>query len=293
MRFSIVIPTRDRASLLNRCLTAIGELDFPRGDFEVLVIDDGSRTEPIEIVERHASQINLRYYHRNSQGPARTRNWGLHCAQGEYVVFIDDDCAPQASWLSEFNRAFENRPAAGLGGKVIPALGSSAFGRASQMLITFLYDDLPRHNPPLAFFCSNNLAFPRQVLIDMGGFDESFKMPAAEDRELCTRWNASNELLHVCGAVVEHRQILNLWSFLIQHFRYGSGAAHFWSKWRVLGRPDVSWQAVQFYLRMLAYPFVEETWFRAVLLSLLLLLSQISNLTGYFFGRLRSRNTTG
>jgi glycosyltransferase involved in cell wall biosynthesis len=283
MRFSIIIPTHNRPALLDRCLTAIGALHYPRAGFEVLVVDDGSDPPPDDIIARHASLLPLRYYRHGNRGPARTRNYALHRAQGEYVVFTDDDCAPREDWLTAFDRAFTDHPAAGLGGRIVDAPDNGIYGIASQLLVTFLYDADTSAGKP-KFFCSNNLAFGRQRLLETGGFEEAYPLAAAEDRDICARWLLQHGELHfVQAAVVEHRQDLNLTSFCAQQFRYGRGAFQFWSRRRAEGHSANRLESWRW--RMFLFPFSRASFPRALSLSALLALSQLACAAGYLAER--------
>jgi hypothetical protein len=157
------------------------------------------------------------------------------------------------------------------------------------MLITFLYghDETPVLLP--RFFCSNNLAFPRQPLLDLGGFDENFPLAAGEDREICDRWMALTELHFVDSAVVRHRQDLDLLSFCAQHYRYGRGAVHFWASHQARGHAGVRIASWRFYQKMLAFPFSQERPTRATRILLLLILSQAANAAGYIVERWKQR----
>lgn len=282
MRFSIVIPTRNRPVHLDRCLSAIALLNYPRTGFEVLIVDDGSDPPPDDIVARHASVLPLRYCHHDGKGPAGARNRGLREARGDYVVFTDDDCGPQVEWLDAFDRAFRETPGAGLGGSIVGAPGNGIYGAVSQLLITFLYT-YAEATGRLRFFCTNNIAFPRQALLDRtGGFDEAFPLAAAEDRDLCARWLLRGELRFVRAAVVQHRQDLTLLSFCAQHFRYGRGAFRFWSRRRAEGGAEHRLESWRFYGQMLAFPFSRASAPRALAMSGLLALSQLVCATGYF-----------
>jgi glycosyltransferase involved in cell wall biosynthesis len=287
MRFSIIVPTRDRLATLDRCLHAIQHLDLPSEEFEVLVVDDGSVPPPDALFARYANSLPLRTFRTRGLGPARARNLALQNARGDYAVFTDDDCAPQPHWLRAYQQAFEQTPGAGLGGRIVDAPENSLFGRASQALVAFLYEYFEASHP-LSFFCSNNLAFPRDRLLELGGFAESFPLPAAEDRDLCARWKQQSEIRFVPGAVVVHRQSLTLWTFCRQQYRYGKGALQFWRNRRSEGGPGNRLERWQFYFAMLRYPFRNERLLRALAISLLLVVSQAATALGYLRERLRS-----
>jgi glycosyltransferase involved in cell wall biosynthesis len=292
-RFSIVIPTRNRGAQLDRCLAALGALEYARTEFEVLVVDDGSEPAVGEAAGRHAGSLALRCLRTEGVGPAAARNLGVRSAQGEYVAFTDDDCRPDAQWLRAFDAAIEGTAAErrawmGLGGRIVDAPENGVCERASQMLVSFLYE-YNRSWGELRFFCSNNLVFPRQALLAMGGFDESFPLAAAEDRYICARWLRQGELVYVPEAVVEHRQQLGLRGFVRQQFRYGRGAQQFWRRRRAEGGTGNRLEPGKFYGGLLRYPFGKVRWLEAVAASLLLATSQAAVALGYYWEGFRTR----
>jgi glycosyltransferase involved in cell wall biosynthesis len=284
MRFTIIIPTRNRPRRLDRCLESIAALDTPKTAFDVIVVDDGSEPPPTEVLARHAALLPLQSLRREGNGPAAARNAALRIAQGDYVVFTDDDCAPLPGWLSAFEQAARQHPAAALGGRIVDAPENGLFGRASQLLVSFLYEYAEATTGP-AFFCSNNLAFPRQMLVDLGGFDESFPLPAAEDRDICARWLRHGELCFVPDAVIEHRQDLSFRTFWRQQYRYGQGAFHYWQRRQDEGLAGNRLESWRFYSRMLSYPFGRMPLPAAMASSCLLALSQCAVAAGYFLER--------
>jgi cellulose synthase/poly-beta-1,6-N-acetylglucosamine synthase-like glycosyltransferase len=286
LRFSIVVPTRNRAAPLEKCLIALGALEYERDGYEVLVVDDGSEPPMDGVVARHGGALRVRCLRAEGGGPAAARNMALRVAEGEYVAFTDDDCRPAAGWLRAFDRAIAGlgegeRVRTGFGGRIVDSPENAIYGRASQMLVSFLYDYNERADG-LRFFCSNNLVFPRQALLAMGGFDESFPLAAAEDRYICARWLRDGELRFVPEAVVEHRQMLGFRGFVRQQFRYGRGACQFWRRRMTDERAKNRLLPGEFYARMLAYPFGRVAWPEAVATSLLLALSQAAVAAGYY-----------
>jgi glycosyltransferase involved in cell wall biosynthesis len=89
-RISVVIPTFNRAGDIGRCLDSLITQTY--GDFEVLVVDDGSTDGTVEVVRRYEDRLNLTYHwQENFGGPARARNLGVGLARGDYVAFLDSD----------------------------------------------------------------------------------------------------------------------------------------------------------------------------------------------------------
>lgn len=90
MKFSVIIPTYNRADLLERCLESLAAQTYR--DFEVLVCDDGSVDNSAEVAERYKDRLNIQYiWNENWGGPARPRNIGIAASKGEWICFLDSD----------------------------------------------------------------------------------------------------------------------------------------------------------------------------------------------------------
>lgn len=90
MKFSVVIPTYNRASELKRALISLQNQTF--NDFEVLICDDGSTDETKAVVDDFIDKLDVKYfYHENWGGPAKPRNVGILNANSEWLCFLDSD----------------------------------------------------------------------------------------------------------------------------------------------------------------------------------------------------------
>lgn len=88
--FSVIIPTYNRADLLQRCLNALVMQTYK--NFEVIVCDDGSTDNSKEIVDSFKNKLDIKYiWEKNWGGPARPRNNGIKVAQGDWICFLDAD----------------------------------------------------------------------------------------------------------------------------------------------------------------------------------------------------------
>ncbi|MCP3103073.1 glycosyltransferase family 2 protein [Myxococcus sp. K15C18031901] len=85
--FSVVIPTYNRARLLERTLASVFAQE--EKDYEVLVVDDGSTDDTLEMLARMGDRV--RVLRQRNAGPGAARNLGIEAARGEYVVFLDSD----------------------------------------------------------------------------------------------------------------------------------------------------------------------------------------------------------
>lgn len=225
---SVVVPTRDRPEPLRRCLQALAGVDYPAGRFEVVVVDDGGATDLAPLLPRAPAGPRVRLLRQAHGGPGRARNAGAAAAEGQVLVFTDDDCAPDAGWLRALVAALGGDPAAAAGGRTINGLASDRFAAASQHIQDLVYAHYNADPAAARFLASNNLAMPHAAFEAVGGFDgERFPL-AAEDRDLCDRWRASGRrLVFAPDAVVWHFHAMSLRGFCRQHLGYGRGAARF------------------------------------------------------------------
>ncbi len=280
--FSIVIPTYERPGQLETCLRSIAQLDYRRDKFEVVVVDDGSRSPPHEIVAGFLDRMRVELIVQPHGGPARARNAGAAAAQAEYLAFTDDDCAPARDWLRRLAEHVATAPGHAIGGRTINRLMRNPYSTATQMLIEYLYSYYFEREG--RFFTSNNLAVPAALFREIGGFDSTWPIAAGEDREFCVRWSDRGyRLLEAPDAVVEHAHRLGLGGFCRQHFNYGRGA-YFCRKLTAKRENNaLRLEPFWFYMNLVRYPFVRQAGVRSLRLASLLAVSQVANVLGFAY----------
>ena len=260
---SIVIPTYDRPAALARCLDGVAAMTGVPEDLEVIVVNDGG-TPVTALIERPCGQLDLTVVAQSHGGPAAARNAGLACARRPFVAFLDDDCVPGTGWIAALAARFAAVPDAAVGGRTLNALPANPFSTASQLLMDYLYAHHNGDDGRVRFLASNNLAFPRDALRAIGGFDASFPRAAGEDRELCDRWrHCGHRMTFAPEAVVHHAHPLGPRTFWRQHFDYGRGACAFR---RARLRRDggrVSFESARFYANLVRAPFARTASARA------------------------------
>src|SRR5438552_8597914 len=105
MKWSIVIPTYNRAAIMAKCLTALDRQTFD-DPFEVIVVDDGSSDATPQLLKsRTAANYQLRSFRQQNQKPAAARNLAMQHASGDLVLFLGDDIIASSTLLAEHDAA--------------------------------------------------------------------------------------------------------------------------------------------------------------------------------------------
>ncbi|MBL1210988.1 MAG: glycosyltransferase [Geminocystis sp. GBBB08] len=285
--FSIIIPTYNRPENLKKCLEFITKLDYPINRFEVIIVDDGSPQSLESIINYFQPLIKLKFIQQKNSGPATARNNGVSQAQGKYLAFIDDDCEVTPSWLSIFADGFAQNPDAILGGYTINKLKENIYSEASQKLVDYLYSYYNAIPEQSKFFTSNNFAIPKLIFEKIGGFNTTFPLAAAEDRELFDRiYNQGYQMIYLPKAQVEHSHYLTLKTFWRQHLNYGKGAKHFHQIKAKKKLTTIKIEPINFYVNLLIYPLKSELEIKNIKIIILFIISQVSNTIGFFFNEL-------
>ena len=282
--FSIIVPTYGRPGQLAACLDSLVRLRYPRDRFEVIVVDDGSPIALDAVIASLHSRLNVSLLKQPHAGPAAARNRGAAQAKGDFLAFTDDDCTPASNWLEKLGARFEAEPQCAVGGSTVNGLPANVYAEASQMLSSYLYDYYNADPIRAGFLTSNNIAFPAERFRAIGGFDESFRGAAAEDRDICDRWlHAGYGIIFAPEAVVYHFHELTLRAFWRQHYGYGRGADRFYEKRARRGRGGFRPEPLGFYLNILRYPFRQACVKPPTSLAILLAMARLASFIGHMW----------
>lgn len=177
---SVVICTRNRADLLPRALTSMVEQAFPHADYEVLVVDNGSTDRTCEVINDFQNRgIMLRYLREERIGVSMARNTGWRSAAGRYVAYFDDDAIASPSWLAAIYQSFADAPAnvGAIGGPVKPIWEKPRPAwledeiACSLTIVDWGSADKLINDPAREWLVSVNMAIPKKLLAEVGGFD--------------------------------------------------------------------------------------------------------------------------
>lgn len=186
---SIVIPTRNRANMLEKVLESIVKQPAAPDAFEIIVIDNGSTDETSDVAKSFRGKIkNFRYFYDARPGLHVGRNKGLLKSRGELVGYLDDDVILFPNWINTVLKAFEDEQTMCVEGSVIPydmSLLTKDFRNKYEIRIgtyRFIYsiscfwengiteDDTRIHRAPEGSFFGANSVYRKSVLLACRGF---------------------------------------------------------------------------------------------------------------------------
>jgi GT2 family glycosyltransferase len=221
---SVVVCTYNDASTLRDCLEGLTEQSY--AEYEVIVVNDGSTDETGDI----AREFDVRLIETENQGLSRARNTGLAAATGDIVAYVDGDARPDSEWLSFLAGRFAGGDYGAVGGPNLPwpdagrveEAVATAPGGPTHVLIS---DDEAEHIPGC------NMAFRREVLEAIGGFDGQFRA-AGDDVDVCWRLReAGFRIGFTPAAVVWHHRRDTIRAYLAQQRGYGEAEGLLERKW--------------------------------------------------------------
>jgi glycosyltransferase involved in cell wall biosynthesis len=175
---AVVVPVRNREALLGGLLRALDRQTLARERFEVIIVDDYSVDRTREVARAWADSDPSRRHLVVSEGkgPGHARNRGLSLATARWIAFTDSDTLPEPDWLEAGLRTVERLGAVALEGAVEP-WPPEAIGPQTHQVI----------NRTGGLYMTANMIYGREVLDEVGGFDERFYEPFLEDSDLAFR----------------------------------------------------------------------------------------------------------
>jgi glycosyltransferase involved in cell wall biosynthesis len=154
---SVVVPARDASATIERTVSALAAQQLD-GEFEVIVVDDGSADDTALRAERAGGPVTV--LRLDARGAAEARNRGAAAARADVLAFTDADCAPAPGWLAAGLAALDDADL--VQGRVAPEPGASLgpFDRS-------LWIDAES-----GLFETANLFVTRAAFERVGGFEE-------------------------------------------------------------------------------------------------------------------------
>lgn len=221
---SIVIPTKNNGNILEKCLYSIQNLNYPKEEVEVIIVDGHSTDDTVEVATRHGCKV----FYESVGTIGGARNIGVENSNGKYIVFTDSDCVVEPDWLRELIAPLKNTNAVSVGGPNITPEDDTEFAKCAGNALSFLSRVGPRygfysedvreiyHNPTC------NSAYRNEVFREVGGFNP--RLITCDDEELDYRIRKRGyKILFTPKAKVLHYRRPTWKRFMKMAYNYGIG----------------------------------------------------------------------
>jgi len=198
---SVIIPNRNGARTIGSCLAAARSSQY--GNFEIIVVDDNSSDDSVEVIGRHPCTLLRLERH---EGAARARNVGANHSRGQILFFTDADCLlqPDTLLLATRTLALEGPDAIVGGTYTRTPYDLRFFSRFQSIFINFFET---RHAPAADYIATHALAMDTSVFRRHRGFAENVR-PILEDVEFSHRLRCAGCSL-VMNPAIQVQHIFN------------------------------------------------------------------------------------
>lgn len=220
MKYSVIVPVYNRIDEIEDLLRSLAAQKG--GDFEVIIVEDGSTQPCGETVRGYEERLDVKYYYKPNEGRSIARNYGLERATGDYMLFFDSDCVIPDDYFVNLDAALSARPLDCFGG---PDAADESFSDTQKAInysmTSFLTTggirggkvQLEKFTPR-----SFNMGYSRRVYETVGGFREMF----SEDIDMSMRVrNAGFTIGLIREAYVYHKRRVDFAKFLRQVYVFG------------------------------------------------------------------------
>ena len=232
MKYSIIVPVFNRPDEVDELLESLCHQEVK--DFEVIIVEDGSKKPCKDVCDKYADILDLHYYYKDNSGPGQSRNYGAERAKGEWLIVLDSDVVLPKDYLKAVNTAilpspFTRHPS--------PNSGFAAFGGPDASHTSFTPVQKAISYSMTSFFTtggirggkgkkldkffprSYNMGIRREVYQELGGFT---KMRFGEDIDFSYRIvEAGYQTALIPEAWVWHKRRTDFRKFFRQVYNSG------------------------------------------------------------------------
>lgn len=188
MKYSVIVPVFNRPDEVDELLQSLGEQSLK--DFEVIIVEDGSKNPCKDVCDKFAGILDLYYYYKENSGPGQSRNFGAEHARGEWLIVVDSDVVLPKGYLEAVEKELEEKGdgLAAWGGPDATHPDFTPIQKAISYSMTsfFTTGGIRGGKAKLDKFYprSFNMGIRREVYLELGGFT---KMRFGEDIDFSYR----------------------------------------------------------------------------------------------------------
>lgn len=218
---SIIIAIFNRKDELFELLNSLSRQSDK--DFEVIVVDDGSKMALLPTVELFRESLDIQFFRKDNSGPGLSRNYGARRAKNDWLVFVDSDVIVETDYIENIKKNLANDPADAFGGADKAHKGFNLMQKAISYSMTSVFttggirgskNAVTRFQPR-----SFNMGVNKEIFLKIGGFSE---MRIGEDPDLSmTLWENGYTTKFYDDIGVYHKRRTDFGKFSKQVYQFG------------------------------------------------------------------------
>ncbi|MDN3665427.1 glycosyltransferase [Algibacter miyuki] len=222
LEFSFIIPVYNRPDETQELLESFVGLKT-NTNFEIVIVEDGSKLSSKAIVDAFKNQLNISYYFKENSGPGDSRNYGMQRAKGNYFIILDSDCILPEQYLTKVEQSLEQHFVDCFGGPDAAHASFTNLQKAINFSMTsFITTGGIRGNKnsvdtfqPRSF----NMGLSQAAFQASKGFG---RIHPGEDPDLSIRlWNLGFKTTLIPEAFVYHKRRISWSNFYTQVNKFG------------------------------------------------------------------------
>ena len=175
MKYSIIVPVYNRPDEVSELLESLSTQTCK--DFEVVIVEDGSKITCKDVCDKYAGILDLHYYYKDNSGPGPSRNYGVERARGEYVLILDSDAVAPEGFIQAVDDELRRKPSDAWGGPDAAHESFTDVQKAISYAMTsfFTTGGIRGGKKQLDKFYprSFNLGIRREAYLKLGGFSQT------------------------------------------------------------------------------------------------------------------------
>lgn len=223
MFFSIIVPLYNRPVEIKEMLTSLLDQDYK--DFEVIIVEDGSKNKSEHIVDKFKDKLDIQYFFKENEGQGFARNYGFERAKGDYFIVFDSDIIVPFDYLNKVLEGIKKDHWDAFGGPDAAHESFTPIQKAISYSMTspFTTGGIRGNKKHVGQFHprSFNLGISREVWEKTGGFKLSRR---SEDIEFSIRMiNSGFKVGLIPDAFVYHKRRTSFSQFYKQTYNFGKG----------------------------------------------------------------------
>lgn len=214
-----IICTYNRAKYIRPLLESIAANDLPKNEYEILLVDNNCTDNTREVCEMFAAahtDVQFRYTVEPEQGLSAAKNRGIKEAQGDIIVYIDDDALVDTWYLRTYAEWFTAHPETmACGGPILPLYETAEpdwMTPYTKALLTAWmdYGDKPREYPKGRFPGGGNAAYRKSVFDKVGYFNTALgrkgnSLMGAEEKDIFDKMHSFGmQIMYIPSPVLHH-----------------------------------------------------------------------------------------